>query len=197
MAKTDYFEMLESLADLVLEAVSAACASCKIDEHVREKKLSELHLKCEISVCELETKLFSDFIPPLQRDSIATYAHSLSRVVDRASDLCVSGVKNRSTIFNGACDESHTREVCIRLAEKIVENTKLLRRLRSPSCVLEVSDFRSTLRQGREASARELHKVRCGVLPALCADSIYGAERLRYELSYCFDKLVEIMLNNI
>ena len=193
MGKNDYFEMLETLMEDALKAVRIVCSSGEINDKEREKRMFELKSRCETSVCEIESRLFSDFIPPLQRDNIALLAHRLSRVVDRAYDL----MKNGTPQGRGSIGKTESCEVCIRLAEKLSESTKLLKSLRSPSCKVDSADFRKTLCEGREASSRELEKVSRGVLPRSHAEWIYGAERLRYELSSCFDSLVEVMLNNI
>lgn len=198
MAKNDYFEMLEALAENALEAVKIVCSpNFEIIEKEREKRIFELKSKCEMAVCEIELKLFSDFIPPLQRDNIALYAHSLSRVVDRAYDLLLDCLSKNGGQGKGSLKGNKSCEVCLKLAEKLLSSTKLLRTFRSPSCKVNMTDFRKMLCEGREASSRELEKVRRGVLPSSCADRIYGADRLRYELSSCFDSLIEVMLNNI
>ena len=198
MAKNDYFEMLEALAENALEAVKIVCSpNFEIIEKEREKRIFELKSKCEITVCEIESKLFSDFVPPLQRDNIALYAHSLSRVADRAYDLSTDCLKKGVAQSRGGLKGNESCAVCIKLSEKLLSSTKLLRTLRSPSCKVDVSDFRKTLCEGRHASAREFEKVKRGVLPPSHADRIYGVERLRYELSNCFDSLIEVMLNNI
>ena len=198
MAKNDYFEMLEALAENALEAVKIVCSpNFEIMEKEREKRIFELKSKCEMSVCEREIKLFSDFIPPLQRDNIALYAHSLSRVADRAYDLLLECLSRSGSQGKGSLKGNKSCEVCLKLAENLLTSTKLLRTFRSPSCKINMTDFRKMLCEGREASSRELEKVRRGVLPSSCADRIYGADRLRYELSSCFDSLIEVMLNNI
>ena len=198
MAKNDHFEMLEALAENALEAVKIVCSpNFEIIEKERERRIFELKSKCEVSVCEIESRLFSDFVPPLQRDNIALYAHSLSRVSDRAYDLSTDFLKKGGAQSRGGLKGNESCVVCIKLAEKLLSSTKLLRSLRSPSCKVDISDFRKTLCEGRSASAREFEKLRRGVLPSSHADWIYGAERLRYELSNCFDSLIEVMLNNI
>ena len=198
MAKNDYFEMLEALAENALEAVKIVCSpNFEIIEKEREKRIFELKSSCEISVCEIESKLFSDFVPPLQRDNIALCAHNLSRVADRAYDIFAYYLKKGGGQSRGALTGNESCAVCIKLAEKLLSSTKLLKTLRSPACKVDMTDFRKTLCEGRSASAREMQKVKSGVLPPSHAERIYGVERLRYELSSSFDCLIEVMLNNI
>ena len=87
MVKYNYFENLEQISSLAEAAVKLACGG---GARTEEKSISELRKSCDRLICELEDALFSDFLPPLERDNIAACAHSLSRVVDQASELfCV------------------------------------------------------------------------------------------------------------
>ena len=96
MPKFNYFEALEKLADLAVMAIGCAC----IDK-AQKKPLSEIRFECDTTLYSLEESLFEEFLPPLERDNIAAYAHCLSRVVDSAAEhialCCLNGTSKRKT----------------------------------------------------------------------------------------------------
>ena len=188
MAKYPYFEALEALSTLVCEAVRIACT----DTLQKEKRaLSDLRLARDKSVCELEDALFSDFLPPLERDSIAASAHCLSRVIDCASDLALAKMH-----FALALPNEEAR-ICILLAEQLSRDIALLRTIRKPSEMPSLREFRTLLSEARAAHGAMLARVSSGAFPRYAAETILLCGKLRSELSRAFDELVEIMLNNI
>ena len=98
MVKYNYFENLEQLSDCAKQAVELACGG-RIDTD--SSSMSTLRRSCDRIVCELEDALFSDFLPPLERDTIAACAHGLSRVVDQATEL-LGNLKKGSLCGNHA-----------------------------------------------------------------------------------------------
>ncbi len=190
MVKLDYFGMLEEIAAISANAVRLVC-----NERVDKEALATLRVETDKKLCILEDALFLEFIPPLQRDNIAAYAHCLSRVVDKAaeyySEMCVLG---RSCPTRPKNDEA---KICVELAEKLLRSTALLRGIKSSEATPEIVDFRETLKRGREAHSELLSRLSSGGYPKVCGQIIIITARLRLELSRCFDELVEIMLNNI
>ena len=189
MVKYHYFETLEQLGELASSAVSLACGSASLKE---QSNLSTLRRSCDRLVCELEDALFSDFLPPLERDNIAACAHSLSRVVEQASELFCHGL--HSPIGTKQNEEG---QICVRLATLLCESVALLPHIRRPDETPDVQGFRKLLGDGRNAHSSMLAKLHSGVLPRSAAQGIILTGRLRCELSHAFDELVEIMLNNI
>lgn len=189
MVKYNYFEALEQLAQLVESAVKLACGGVVGEE---SGSVSALRKSGDRLICELEDTLFSDFLPPLERDNIAACAHCLSRVIDQASELLC----NESYLtLNGKQNEEG--KICIRLAEELKNATMLLRRIRKPDEIPNVQEYRRLLCEGRCAHTNMLTRLHTGVLPRSAAQTIILTGKLRTELSRCFDELVEIMLNNI
>ena len=188
MAKYPYFEALETLSALASQAVRIAGT----DAFKKEKKtLSDIRLSRDKSVCELEDALFCDFLPPLERDSIAATAHSLSRVIDRASDLALAKMHSSDTLPN------EEARICILLAEQLERDIGLLRTIRKPSEIPSLREFRSLLAEARAAHGMMLGRVAAGAFSRHAAETIILCGKLRGELSRAFDELVEIMLNNI
>lgn len=188
MVKYNYFEKLEKLSELARSAVNLACGGSAME---RGQDLSSLRRACDRSVCELEDALFSDFLPPLERDNLAACAHALSRVVDGASELL-----NHPAVPPSARHNEEGR-ICIRLADSLASSVSMLKRIRKPDEIPDVQGFRQLLSEGRCAHTAILAKLHAGSLPRSYAQSIILMGRLRGELSHAFDELVEIMLNNI
>ena len=188
MGKYNYFEALEKLSESALAAVKLACGGAPA---VRGESFSTIRKTCDRCVCELEDALFSDFLPPLERDNIAACAHALSRVVDGASELLHQDVRLPATALN------EEGRICVRLAESLQGSVSQLKRIRKPNETPDVQGFRQLLAEGRAAHSSMLSKFHAGTLPRAYGQSVILTGRLRSELSRAFDELVEIMLNNI
>ena len=186
MVKYNYFENLEKLSSISASAVERACKG------EVGADLSELRKSCDRLVCETEDALFSDFLPPLERDNIAATAHTLSRIVDRASELLSDSAVCPSFMKNN--DEA---KICIRLSQVLCGEISLLKKIKRPNETPDLQGYRILLREGRCAHKQMLQKLRSGSLPKSCGEAIILTGRLRSELSGAFDELVEIMLNNI
>ena len=189
MVKYDYFETLEQLATLAESAVRLSCGASAASEG---GTVPDLRRACDRLICELEDTLFSDFLPPLERDNIAACAHSLSRVVDRASELLCN-----EAFLTLSGKQNEEGRICVRLAEELKNAIALLRRIRKPSESPNVQGYRKLVAEGRCAHTNMLTRLHTGVLPRSAAQGIILTGKLRAELSHCFDELVEIMLNNI
>ncbi len=186
--KYDYFETLEQLSLHASDAVALACAPTPT---LDTRSLSSLRKHSDKLICELEDALFSDFLPPLERETLAGCAHGLSRVVDQASELLCHAS------YAPLDRQNEEGIVCLRLCKKISESIALLRRIRKPDELPDVQGFRSLLAEGRRAHTTMLSRVHSGILPKSAAQIIILTGRLRAEISRTFDELVEIMLHNI
>ncbi len=187
MPKFNYFEALEELAEYAAMAVGCACV-----DKAPKKPLCDIRRSCDQTLFSLEESLFEEFLPPLERDNIAAYAHCLSRVVDSAAEhialCCLNGTSKRKT---------EEEKICYDLALAIKENTYILRTLKKSSELPNIEDFRAQTRLAFEAHSKDLALIRSGSSPKSLAHNVISAGRIRIELSRCFDELLEIMLNNI
>lgn len=186
VVKYNYFENLEKLSLLSTSAVAAACTGEDAD------RISDIRRGCDRLVCETEDALFSDFLPPLERDNIAATAHTLSRVIDQACELISAPSVNAAFM---RCNEEAV--ICVRLAEELSREISTLKRIRRPEQIPDLQGFRKLLTEGRCAHKRMVERLRCGALSKSYGEAIILTGRLRSELSRAFDELVEIMLNNI
>lgn len=187
--KYDYFETLEQLSTHANDAVRLACDPSPTSD---SQSISSIRKHSDRLICELEDMLFSDFLPPLERETIAGCAHSLSRVVDQASELFCH--KSYSSPLEKPNEEGR---ICVRLCEKMMESIALLRRIRKPDECPDAQGFRALLSEGRRAHTTMLSRVHSGILPKSAMQTIILTGRLRAEISRAFDELVEMMLNNI
>ena len=73
----------------------------------------------------------------------------------------------------------------------------MLRQIRNPEKMPSLAEFRATLREAGEAHGAYLSRISAGVVPRSCAMRAFSAARLRFEISRCFDVLVEVMLGTI
>lgn len=167
MAKYPYFHALEDLAALALSAVRL---STRDATQKRGEDRPTLRHTCHRTLCDLEDALFADFLPPLERDDIAILAHALSHVVDTALSLSPPLSPRAETADSARC---------LRLAEQLSHDIGILKKIRKPSEMPALREFRALL-------AEEDH-----------AKSSPRYAPLRLALSHAFDTLVEVMLNNI
>lgn len=180
--KYDYFEALLHLSDQVLTAVRAACGE------EDKKKLPQARQICDELICQTETALFRDFLPPLERDSLAICAHGLSRIVDVSLELSHSV---------GALPPPAEGRICVELASLLRDSTALLPSVRKPDQLPDLRGYRTLLAKGLAAHESLLASVRRGSLPHSSLPAILLTGQLRMELSHCFDTLLEVMLRNI
>lgn len=190
MPKLNYFDALERLSLLASRAVFIACSVQKPSSH---GEMVGLRHSADKTVCELERSLFGDFMPPLERNSIAACAHSLERIMEKCAEIL--NYRYSKNFFSEK--KNKEAELCIRLAQSIEENIFRLRRIKKPQELPDFIGFRKMLCEARAAHASMQKKLSSGTYPksAQQAQNLIG--KLRCELSRCFDDIVEIMLNNI
>lgn len=188
MAKYNYFEALESLALYASDSVKIACS----ENSSPKKALEDIRIKSSQTLLSLESSLFSDFLPPLERDSIAAYAHTLKALIDTACEhftLCRTCVSLRK--------KSEEERLCISLVSEIKESTAILKKIKKPGETPDIQKFRDILYKAIQAHTSELSKINSGILQKSMTPVILSTGRLRAQISHCFDSLIEIMLYNI
>ena len=82
MQKINYFELLEEISMLSTRAVflSAENTRSALQKSISEcQKLQEESLE---KICAVENFLFTDFLPPLERRSIAEAAHGMGKIIE-------------------------------------------------------------------------------------------------------------------
>ena len=193
MIRPNYFEILEGLSKIASEAVQIACSERSKDSRplrdTPRAHLCELREECDRMICTLEDALFHDFVPPLQRDNIASLSHGFWRVVSRATEhYCTARTVGH---------ENEEEQLCIVLSQKLAESTAMLRHIKSPEKTPSLTEFRTLLRRAGEAHNAYVARINSGRLPHSCEIRALSCARLRYDISQSFDGLVEVMLGNI
>ncbi len=190
MPKLNYFDSLEHLSVLCTRSVFLACGNGKPST---QSELASLRASADKCISELEKALFSDFMPPLERSSIAECAHSLGRVMEKCTEI--SNYKAGKNFF--AEKKNKEAELCIRLAQLTEENVFKLRRIKKPREAPDLTSFRRVLCEARSAHAHMSKKLSSGAYPKSWFGLLNLTGSLRVELANCFDRIIEIMLNNI
>lgn len=189
MAKYPYFDALETLGTLAVRAVHLASRD---GMKKRKDDPEDLRRSCHKTLCELEDALFSDFLPPLERDDLATLAHALVRVTERAIELCLPA---RSTALPRT--DGTEAEICLRLSEQLAHDLGILKKIRNPREMPALRAFRDLLAEGSRAHAATIEKCAGGGMSRALTDTAARWRKLRIELARTYDTLVEVMLNNI
>ena len=186
MAKFDYFEALEYFSQELTIAVETACSHKEeLTLGARGSKRATLDHK----LCRMENALFCDFLPPLERDNIASFAHCLLHTWEVAGD--------HGAIRRPQLPPTEEEKACIRLAQELQQSTAILRRVRSPGEMPQLRGFRDRLRAASDAHRADMERLNNGSLPRAAYQILLSAGKLRMELSHCFDQLIEVMLHNI
>ena len=191
MTKLNYFDALETLANLISEGISAADT---LSGESGKRTFKAVKEDCDRIVFSLEEALFSDFITPLERDNIAEFAHSLYRVLERAGAVYCGAAADGIRVpllLKRATDLNR------RLWAQLTENIELLKRLKKPDSIPDLASFRRLAGEGQSLREEILCALKAGKLNSAFSAAAGATDDLRLEIVKCFDKLVEIMLNNI
>ena len=183
MQKINYFEILEEISLLCTRAVYLTSSSTRPALQKSLLEGTELQKQCIQKISTLEGFLFTDFLPPLERRSIAEAAHEMGKIIERSNQIIFQKLQ-RSGYDKRARDTADF----IRLAEIIEESVGLLKKIKKPNQIPKSKEFREILSSSRITSKSYQKKQ--------SPSSLCQAE-LREELSNCFDKIIEIMLCNI
>lgn len=183
MQKINYFELLDEIALLSARAVFLASASTRALLQKSLSEVQELQSRCVEKICVLEDFLFTDFLPPLERRSIAEAAHGMGRIVECSAKIIFQKLQRSSYD-----KRSKEQEICVKLSKILEESISLLKKIKKPNQTPKAKEFREILISARNTSRSSQKRQSPS---ALCMTE------LREELSSCFDKIIEIMLCNI
>ena len=183
MQKINYFEILEEISLLCTRAVFLTTSNTRA---LLQKSLSECHKiqeECLQKICMLEIYLFTDFLPPLERRSMAEAAHGMANVIECSHQIIFQKLQR-----TGYDKRSKEQENHLKLAKILEESVSLLKKIKKPNQTPKIKEFREILLNMRKNTKNAQKKQ---------SPSSLGITELREELSNCFDKIIEIMLCNI
>ena len=184
MLKYDYFNALEALCERALDAVSSATRATP----ARPSAIYEITESCYELSADIEHALFSDFLPPLERESLVAYAHALTSLAETAlvySALC--------PVSRGLSHAAKLECICRDLSALISQSTALLRRIKKTPDLPDIDRFKKLKSDALEL-ALSLSGGRASVLSPKPTEAELG---LILALSDTFDILIEVMLKNI
>lgn len=183
MQKINYFELLEDISLLCTRAVFLASGNTRTLLQKSILECQSLQEQCVEKICEIEDFLFTDFLPPLERRSIAEAAHGMGRIVEYSYQAVFQKLQR-----SGYDKRAKESDVCLRLAKILEESVALLKKIKKPNQLPRAREFREILIFARKASRSPQKKQ---------SPSLLCMNELREELSDCFDRIIEIMLCNI
>ena len=111
----DYFKAIEEISEYALSSVKCVC-NAQAMGFADKCNPPDLLDRTDARICELEDKLFTDFLPPLERGGIAALAHSLRRVISVSSDIYTLTRTSKTT------GTSKERTLCVLLAYSLQSN---------------------------------------------------------------------------
>lgn len=189
MPKINYYDHLERLACLSSRAVFIACRESGVSA---ERELRELRENADKLICSLDRRLFSDFMPPIDRAEISKCAHSLSDNIDDSLEL-FEAYRQSGAI---RCRKNKEAEICLRLSEIIESSVASLRRLNRPDELPDLAGVRALLFDGGILHARLARKLSESSMRS-CSGYLSSLSQLRRGLGKSFDRIVEVMLSSI
>ena len=190
MSKYNYFDSLERLAILSSRAVFLSCSPVRPSA---QSELLSIRHSAERILCELEHTLFSDFMPPLDRSGLSRAAHGLFKMIERSCEL-ISYRSQKNSISERKNKEA---ELCIRLSQLIEDTVSRLRHVKRPDELPDIVGFRRLLCEAQSAHGLLMRKLASGSYPRSALPSLCLLCALRRELSFTFDSLIEVMLENV
>ena len=184
MLKYDYFSTLCELTDKSREAVEYACKK-RTHAYI---KISRIRAESYKTLCELEHALFSEFLPPLDRSSIAAYAHALCSIVD-----CAIAYASLSPISRPHSVKGGFEGACISLCELLSEGTSMIESIKKSSDTPKLEEFREKKGQTLNSLCEWLVATQNPHQPQLFS----ARQELLSSISSAFDTLIELILKNI
>lgn len=184
MLKYDYFNALETLCEVALDAVSAATRATP----ARPSAIYEIAQRCYDISGDIERALFSDFLPPLDRESLISYAHSLTSLADTA--LIYSAL---SPVSRGLSHTAKLERICHDLSALISQSTALLKNIKKSPDIPSIEGFKKLKTDALELAL----SLSNGRASTLAPKPTEAETRLILALSDTFDILIETMLKNI
>lgn len=178
MLKYDYFSAICSLTEKSCETVEY---SFKLRSQT-PLKISRIRAEVYKTVYEIESALFSDFLPPLDRASLAAYSHTLRELTDTALVYSRCAPPQYVSLSSKGFESS-----CSSLCEMLKAGSAMLDKIKKSSETPRIDEFRRT-------KSKALESICDGSL----TPQVFAArQELLLSISAAFDALIVLMLENI
>lgn len=183
MQKINYFEALEELCISSQRVVFLSLENSRPRLTNSLKECEKIQQDAIDTLCALELSLFAEFLPPLERNTIAELAHSLMKIIEKSIYIMCQKIQRPTN------DKKQKYSSDIKTLSAIIEESVfVLKKIKKPNQTPDIATFRKTLTELRK-STRQAHKKQ--------NFHAFLAYELCEELSNCFDKMIEIMLCNL
>lgn len=183
MQKINYFEAIEELSVMCSRVIFLSFESTRQHLSNALKECEKIQSDATEKVCGLELSLFAEFLPPIERNTIAELCHIILNTIEKCIHIMCQKIQ-RPQPEKKQKIATEVKE----LSKLIEESVFVLKKIKKPNQTPNISEFRKKLSELRKAT-RAPHKKQGSY-----ANLSY---ELCEELSNFFDKLIEIMLCNI
>ena len=183
MQKINYFEALEDLSVMCSRAIflSFEATRPKLTEALKE--CEKIQQNATDKVCALEISLFAEFLPPIERHTIAELSHTALKTIEKCMYIMCQKIQRPQNEKK----QKYALEIT-ELSQIIEESVFVLKKIKKPNQTPKIYEFRKKASELKKA-IRAPHKKQGSY-----ANLTY---EMCEELSNFFDKLIEIMLCNI
>ena len=183
MQKTNYFDDIEELSVMCSRVIFLSLESTRPHLSNALKECEKIQSTATEKVCGLELSLFAEFLPPIERNTIAELCHIILNTIEKCMYIMCQKIQ-RTQSERKQKSATEIKE----LSKLIEESVFVLKKIKKPNQTPNILDFRKKLSEVRKAT-RAPHKKQ-----GSCTNLTY---ELCEELSNFFDKIIEIMLCNI
>ena len=181
MQKINYFEALEDLSIMCSRAIFLSFETTRPKLSEALKECEKIQQNATDKVCVLEISLFAEFLPPIERHTIAELSHIALKTIEKCMLIMCQKIQRPTNEKKAKYTELTA------LSQIIEESISMLKKIKKPGQTPPISTFREKINEARKL-LRAPHKKQ-------------GSQILIYELceelSLLFDKIIEIMLCNI
>ena len=182
MQKINYFEALEALSQECSRAIFLSLDNTRSRLLISLKECEKIQLDATRSLCDLEALLFVDFLPPIERHTIAELSHSLLEIIEKCIRIMCQKIQRPPSEKK----QKYASDLKA-LSQMIEESIAMLKKIKKPNQTPDMLKFREKALELKK-SLRTPHKKQSPqvLIYELCED-----------MSRLFDKIIEIMLCNI
>lgn len=183
MQKINYFEALEELSVMSSRVIFLSLESTRSHLSQSLKECEKIQSDAIDKTCSLELALFTDFLTPIERHTIAQLSHIMLKSIEKCIKIICQKIQRPSSEKKQKF-ASEIKE----LSQILEDSVFVLKKIKKPNQTPPVYEFRQKIFEIRNAT-RTPHKKQGSY-----ANLTY---ELCEELSNFFDSLIEIMLCNI
>lgn len=195
MSKYDYLSSLTRLADAQMRVSLMLKNELCNDKGESVSGISDLNRQSNSLCAEIDSALFDEFLPPIERVSISECAHGLNEIIGAAFELSsFLGAAERVSRRSAICEEM---SVCAELAEMIYVAAVFLAQKNSRAALPDTYAFRLCLNKGRGVHSTFAARTSFSDTRRDLGALINAIEYYRRTMARVYDKIIEAILYNV